>query len=206
MGSVTPPEHPFKGDAGRVNALTLGKLFAHCALERLNGRLFVRHNDSSLHFVLRFASGQLIEVAALDPQTYLGQLCLQQREITSTQLMQALYAKSNNLMIGEALIQLNHLSEKQLNHLLAEQMFIRIRKIACFPYVDIKFCEDASAAMSSPAGRISGYSLLEITLGYGLTDEKIKEYVGELMNRPILINRTSPAPDGVRRGPRYQED
>ena len=88
--AVTPKETPFEGHSGRVNILTLGKLFAHCALNRLHGRLFVRHNDSGLHFMLRFASGQLIEVSALDPSTYFGQLCLQQQLVSATQLMQAI--------------------------------------------------------------------------------------------------------------------
>ena len=192
--AVTPKETPFTGDSGRVSILTLGKLFAHCALNRLHGRLFVRHNDSGLHFMLRFASGQLIEVSALDPSTYFGQLCLQQQLVSAAQLMQAVEcAKSSQTMLGQALVELNFLTPKQVNRLLAEQMFVRIRKIACFPHLDVCFCEDPKAAMIAPAARISGYSLLEITLGYGLPDHSIKSYVGDLMSRPIVINRKSPA-------------
>ena len=43
--------------------------------------------------------------------------------------------------------------------------------------------------MIPPVARISGYSLLEITLGYGLSDQQIKQYIGELLNQPIKVNR-----------------
>jgi tetratricopeptide (TPR) repeat protein len=191
---VTPPIIPFNGQMGRVNILTLGKLFAYFSLERMNGRLFIRHSESGLHFTLRFVSGQLLEVSALDPSTYLGQLLLQRQLITPSQLVQVIeYARAHHKPIGIAGKEQGLISEKTLNQLLAEQMFIRIRKISCFPHLDIRFCEDQNVAMIPPVARISGYSLLEITLGYGLSDKQIKSYIGDLLLRPIRVNRKSPA-------------
>ena len=192
--SVSPPETPFDGKEGRSSALELGQLFARFSLERSTGRLFVRHSESGLLFAMRFASGQLIEVGAFDPSTYLGQLFIQQQLITPSQLVQAIeYAGTDKTQLGRACISLGFVSEKTLNRTLAEQMFARIRKIACFPQVDVCFQEDSNAAMLPPVARISGYSLLEITLGYGLPDSKIRQYMQDLLARPVQVDRQAAA-------------
>lgn len=192
--SVSPPDHAFDGQSGRVSALKLGEQFARFAIERVTGRLFVRHSESGLQFAMRFVSGQLVEVSAFDPSTYLGQRFLQRQLLTPSQLVEAIEkASQEKIQLGKACIMLGFVTEKMLNQALAEQMFSRIRKIACFPHVQICFLEDPHAAMLPPLSRISGYSLLEITLGYGLPDHQIKEYVGDLLNRPVVIDRKATA-------------
>ena len=184
--TYSPSSELYRDRAGRLDILGLGKLFAQFALERSNGRLFIRHNESGLHFQLRFVSGQLLEVSALDSSTYLGQLLIQHQEITPSELVQVIdHAKRDRSPIGQSAVKLGLITEKTLNLTLAEQMFTRIRKIACFPYVDLRFVEDQSVAIIPPVARISGYSLLEITLGYGLSDPQIKNTMSELLARPI---------------------
>ena len=191
---VLPPESVFDGQKGRVTILSLGRLFAQFALSRSSGRLLIRHGESGIYFSLRFVSGQLLEVNALDPSTYIGQMLLQRQKITPSQLVDIIeYAKEQHTPIGKGAVALGFISDKGLNQLLAEQMFARIRKIACFPYVDVCFYEDDTTAMIPPVARISGYSLLEITLGYGLSDQHIKTYIGRLLNQPIKINRQAHA-------------
>ena len=191
---VTPPDSNFDGVSGRVNILSLSKLLARFALERTHGRLFVHHSESSLYFHLRFVSGQLLEVSALDSSTYLGQLLIQRQQITPSELVKVIdYGKEHKLPVGRAAIKLGLIDEKTLNLTLSEQMFVRIRKIACFSHVNVRLIEDQNVALIPPVARISGYSLLEIVLGYGLSDPYIKTYMGELLNRPIKINRRSPA-------------
>ena len=50
---------------------------------------------SGIYFSLRFVSGQLcLEVNALDPSTYLGQMLLQRQKLTPSQLVDVIeYAK-----------------------------------------------------------------------------------------------------------------
>ena len=189
-----PPERAFDGEMGRVNTLILCKLFAYFATERLSGRFFVRHSESGLYFTLRIVSGQVLEVSAMDPSTYLGQMLLQKQLVAPSQLVEVIdRAKEDNSPIGTVAIKLGYLNEKLLNQLLAEQMFNRIRKIACFPHLDVRFVEDKQAAFIPPVARISGYSLLEITLGYGFSDQQIKQYMSELLLRPVIVNRQAPA-------------
>ena len=192
--AYTPSSETFFERSGRVDILGLGKLFAQFTLDRFSGRLFIRHNESGLHFQLRFVSGQLLEVSAFDSSTYLGQLLIQRQELNPSELVQVIeHAQQQRLPIGQSAIQLGFITEKTLNLVLANQMFTRIRKIACFPYVDLCFIEDQSVAMVPPIARISGYSLLEITLGYGLSDPQIKQVMGELLDRPVKVNRQSQA-------------
>ena len=189
-----PPEVPFDGEMGGVNTLTLCKLFAYFATERLSGRFFVRHGESSLYFTLRLVSGQVLEVSALDPSTYLGQMLLQKQLLTPSQLVEVIEkAKAHNAQIGTVAVNLGYINEKRLNQLLAEQMFNRIRKDCLLSSFRCSFCKDTQAALIPPVARISGYSLLEITLGYGLSDRQIKQYMSELLLRPVIVNRQAPA-------------
>ena len=189
---VTPSSEPFSGATGRAKPLLLGRLFAELAMHRATGYLYLRQGDANLYFAFRFVDGQLWEVCAHDPSTYLGQLFVQQRALTPNALSEVLaIAQNREEPIGKVCIDEGLIDIKTLNRALAEQIFTRLRRISCFPKSDILFRPDRRAKMSPPVARISGYSVLEICLGYGLGDEEIKNQVTELLSCPIEIDYTS---------------
>lgn len=186
---ILPPMTPFDGAAGRAKPIILARFFAELSLSRATGYLSLRQNDAQLYFTIRIVDGQLLEIFAHDPSTYLGQLLVQQGVITPDDLTRTLkIALTQKLPIGKVCMDEGLISLKDLNKALAEQLFIRLRRIACFPRFDIRFRPDRRARMAAPVARVSGYAALEITLGYGLSDPEIKDYLSALRARPTLID------------------
>lgn len=186
---VLPPMTPFDGAAGRAKPIILARFFAELSLSRATGYLTLRQNDAQLYFAIRIVDGQLLEVLAHDPSTYLGQILVQQGLITSHDLSHILKVTLERAQpLGKVCIDEGLITHKDLNRTLAEQLFIRLRRIACFPKFDIRFRPDRRARMTAPVARVSGYAALEITLGYGLSDLEIKEYLSALRARPTLID------------------
>jgi len=186
---VLPPVTPFDGAAGRAKPIVLARFYAELSLSRATGYLTLRQNDAQLYFTVRIVDGQILEVYAHDPSTYLGQLLVQQGLITPERLNQILkLALERKAPIGKVCLDEGLISLKDLNQALAEQLFIRLRRIACFPKFDIRFRPDRRARMAAPVARVSGYAALEITLGYGLSDSEIKDYLSALRARPTLID------------------
>jgi len=189
---LLPPMTPFDGAAGRAKPIILARFFAELSLSRATGYLSLRQSDAQLYFTIRIVDGQLLEIYAHDPSTYLGQLLVQQGLITPNDLNSVLkVALTQALPIGKVCIDEGLISVKDLNRALAEQLFIRLRRIACFPRFDVRFRPDRRARMAAPVARVSGYAALEITLGYGLSDEEIKDYLSALRARPTLIDPKS---------------
>ena len=191
---VSPPTTPFDGASGRARPMVLARLVSALAAGRASGYLSVRQNDANLHFMVRFVDGQVLDIYAHDPSTYLGQLLVQQGVLTPKDLERALrLAHERAEPIGKVCVDEGLLSVKRLNRALAEQLFTRLRRVACFPKCDVLFRADRVARMLPPVARISGYAALEICLGYGLSDAEIKEYMAALLARPTQLNLTSPA-------------
>jgi tetratricopeptide (TPR) repeat protein len=189
---VSPLESSFEGASGRAKPLLLARLFAQLSLDRSTGYLYIRQSDANLYFTFRFVEGQLVEVSAHDPSTYLGQLFVQQNVLTPEELNQVIkWSQHEQEPIGKICIDHNMIDSKTLNRALAEQIFTRMRRIACFPKCDILFRPDRRARMSPPVARVSCYSLLEICLGYGLNDHEIKSYVSDLLSHPIHVHRSA---------------
>jgi hypothetical protein len=191
---VVPPITPFENHSGRLKPLVLAQLFAHLSMSRATGYLYLKQSFSGLYFAFRFVEGQVLEICAHDPSSYLGQLLIQQSLITPDQLNAVLKDSQNQtLPFGQICLQHELITQKQLNQILAEQLFIRVRRIACFPYSDVIFRADRRARMSRPLGRISGYSLVEICLGYGLSDQEIRTYIQEeLTTQPLEVDWSTP--------------
>ncbi len=193
-GRVSPPYAPFDGSAGRVGPMVLARLVTALAVGRASGYLSVRQSDAHLHFMVRVVDGQVLDIYAHDPSTYLGQLLVQQGVITPVDLEGVLrLAFERAEPVGKVCVEEGLISVKRLNRALAEQLFTRLRRIACFPKCDVLFRADRVARMLPPVARISGYAALEICLGYGLSDTEIREYMEALLARPTQVNLTSPA-------------
>jgi len=191
---VSPPTAPFDGAAGRARPLVLARLVAALAAGRASGYLSVRQSDADLHFMVRVVDGQVLDICAHDPSTYLGQLLVQQGVLTPADLARVLrLALERGAAVGRVCVEEGLLSAQRLNRALAEQLFTRLRRVACFPRCDVLFRADRAARMLPPVARISGYAALEICLGYGLSDAEIKEYMAALLARPTQLKPDSPA-------------
>jgi len=200
---VSPPTAPFDGAAGRARPLVLARLVAALAAGRASGYLSVRQSDADLHFMVRVVDGQVLDICAHDPSTYLGQLLVQQGVLTPADLARVLrLALERGAAVGRVCVEEGLLSAQRLNRALAEQLFTRLRRVACFPRCDVLFRADRAARMLPPVARISGYAALEICLGYGLSDAEIKEYPSSSSTRPpcrCSRRRTAACSSGCRR-------
>ncbi len=179
----------FSEGTGEVDIFLFGRILAQIACSKFTGYLTINEDQEGLFYSLRFKNGQLIELNAFDPSTDLGQILVQRGILAATHLQHAIALnKTQGGSIGKTLIAAKMMTERDLNQALAEQMFARIRRISKFKKFFIKLRPTHLGEELAPVARVAGYALLEIYLGYALDDETIKNYIGELVSKPLEVN------------------